>query len=431
MNRSLFLILFAFMIPGSGTAISADRLLTLQEAVGLALARSPEVLLANAQSVRGSEAVRETRSLYHPQVYTGTGLAVNNGYPLSMEGAAPSIFQVNAIQPLLSKKNNNLIREAEQSGKAARFGAESVRNETAWRTALVYYQLYQSRKIVDLASERLQSAQKEQEQTETLLSAGRVRPLELTLANVAVLAARQELLVAREQAQLAETELRELTGLDDSVSIAAVEPVIENAAFGLTGDALYRQALECSPAILESEANVKAKEFRVEVEKGERLPKADILGQYALFSRTNNFQEFFNRFSRNNFVLGLSLQVPIFSGSRISSRVAQSRQEVSEARYRLESVKSALKLDIERALSALRIARGAAELARSNAAAARETVQVNEALLEEGRIGPNEMEEFRSQMQQREIALIEADQVLFQRKLELLRALGSIASALQ
>jgi outer membrane protein TolC len=295
----------------------------------------------------------------------------------------------------------------------------------------VYYQLYQSRKIVELASGRLAAAQKQQEQTETLLSAGRVRPLELTLAKAAALSSRQELLVAQEQEKLAETELRELTGLGPSVSVGTVEPVVESPIFGLRGETLYQQALECSPAILQSEANVKAREFHVEAEKGERLPRADILGQYALFSRTNNFQDFFNRFSRHNFVLGLSLQVPIFSGSRISSRVAQSRQEVSEARHRLDSLKSGLRLDIERALSALRVAQGASELARMNAEAAREALQVTEALLEGGRIGPKEIEEFRSQLQQREMASLEADQALFERKIDLLRVLGSISSALQ
>ena len=442
MNR-LFSIFFlivvaAFAIPDtlfpSGAARPAPppgtRALTIQEAVSIALSRAPEVLIAEAQAIRSGEAVRETRALYHPQVYTGTGLAVNNGYPLSMEGAAPSIFQVTASQSLLSKKNSNLIREAEQSGKASRYAAENARNEVALRTALVYYQLHQSRKVIELASGRLENAIKQQEKVETLLSAGRVRPVELTIARTAALSNRQQLLVAQEQEKLAETELRQLTGIDADV-FGTVEPVVENPLFGSSGDSWYQRALEGSPEILQSEANVKAKEFHVEAERGEKLPQAEIIGQYALFSRANNYQDYFNRFERNNFVLGLSIQVPIYSGARISSRVAQSRHEVAEARYRLESQKSGLKLSIERALSDLRVARGAAELARSNAEAAREIVEVNEALLEGGRISPSDMEDFRSQLQQKEMAQLEADQILFRRKLELLHAAGFLSSALQ
>ncbi len=407
------------------------RALTIQEAVQMALAHSPEVMLAEAQSARAGEALRESRSLKWPQVVTGTGLAYNNGFPLSIEGAAPSIFQIGASQSILSKKNSNLIHEAEESGKASRLGTESARNDLALKTALVYYEFYRAGKITALASARLEEARRQQEQVETLLDAGRTRPVDVTFAKTATTAARQQLLVAQEQVKLAETELRELTGLSQPVSIRAMEPRIESPIFGSQGEMLYKQAFESTPEILQAEANLRAKEFHVEAEKGESLPQMEIVSEYALFSRTNNYADFFNRFTRNNFLLGLSIQVPLFNGFRTSARVAQGRQEVSEMRYRLQSLKSGLKLNIERALSTLRIARGATDLARSEMEAAREMVQVSETLLESGRASVKELDDSRSQLQQKELSLLDAEQVLFQRKLELLRATGSILPAIQ
>ena len=158
---------------------------------------------------------------------------------------------------------------------------------------------------------------------------------------------------------------------------------------------------------------------------------ATVGADLALFSRTNNYQDFFNRFTRNNFLFGLSLQIPLFNGFRTSSRVAQSKQEVSEARYRLEGLKSDLKLTIEKCLSALRVASDASELAQTEAEDAREKVRVNEALLEGGRISPQDMEQSRSLLQQQELALLQTDQTVFQRELELLRAVGTITTALQ
>jgi len=274
-------------------------------------------------------------------------------------------------------------------------------------------------------------ANRQRKQVETLLKAERVRPVELMMAGTTVQSAQQQLMVAQEQARLAETELRLLTGLTEAVAIQATEPQIENPIFSLEGGRLYQQALESTPEILQLEANLKAKEFHVEAEKGESLPKADIIGQYSLFSRTNNYADYFNRFSRNNFLLGLSFQVPVFNGSRTRSRIAQSKQEVSEARYRLESLKSDLKIAIERSLSALKIARGASGLARSDVENAREVVRLTEILIEKGRITPQEIEESRSMLQEKEWALLETEQTLFQRKLELLRVIGTISSALQ
>jgi outer membrane protein len=407
------------------------RTLTVQEAVRMTLSHSPEVLMAEAQALRAMEALRESRSLNRPRVIAGTGLAYNNGMPLSIEGAAPSIFQVSASQPVFSKKNSNLIRESEESRNSSLLGTESVRNELASKTALVYYELFRARGTMALASDRLEAARKQQEQVETLREAGRVLPVEATLAKTAALAAAQQLLVAREQAIISEKELHELTGMPDTIEIRIVKPQLDSPLFELQEETLCQQALSSSPEILRAETDIKAKEFHINAERGEYLPQIEFVSQYSLLSRSNNYADYFSRFTRNNYLIGLSIQVPIFNGSGTSARVAQSRQEASEARFKLQRMKSNLKLDIQRGLSALRIARGEADLARSVVEATREVIQVNQSLMEGGRLSAKEMEDSRSQLLQKELALLEADQILFQRKLELLHSAGSLLSAIQ
>src|SRR5687767_9666965 len=189
MNRTLVLcgvlmlcagVSFAF--PDNQEAPRATVPLTLPQAIRLALERAPELAIATAQSARAGEAVRETRSLNLPQVVTGTGLAYNNGFPLSIEGSAPSIIQVGVSQAILSKKNNNLIREAAQSHEASRSGMNIARDDLIARTALLYQGLHQARKITALWTVRLESAQKDQQIVETLLEAGRARPVDVTAA---------------------------------------------------------------------------------------------------------------------------------------------------------------------------------------------------------------------------------------------------------
>jgi len=94
-------------------------------------------------------------------------------------------------------------------------------------------------------------------------------------------------------------------------------------------------------------------------------------------------------------------------------------------------MKSNLKLDIQRGLGALRIARGAVDLGRSDVDAAREMLKVSETLMEAGRLGEKDVAESRAQLMQKELALLDADQALFQRGLELLHATGTIGTALQ
>jgi outer membrane protein len=407
------------------------RTLTYQEAVRMTLSHSPDVLIAEAQSLRSKEALRESRSANRPRLTAGTGLAYNNGMPLSIEGAAPSIFQVNASQPVFSKKNANLIREAEESRKSTQLSIETVRNELALKTALVYFDLFRAREAVVLASKKLKTAQKQQEEVETLFGAGRVLRVEVTKAKNAVLAIGQQLLVVQEQAKVTEQELRELTGLSETIGIETVKPQIDSPIFVLLDEALYQQSLANSPEMLRAETDVKAKEFHVNAERGDYLPQIAIVSQYALLSRANNYDVYFSHFVRHNYLIGLSVQMPIFNGSATSARVAQSRQEASEAHLKLQRMKSDKKLDVQRKSSGLRIARGEAEVARDSVEAAREQVQVNQALMESGRLSAKDMEDSRSQLLEKELALLDADQVLFQRKLELLNSAGSLLSAIQ
>jgi outer membrane protein len=408
-----------------------SRTLTLQEAVQMTLAHSPELLMAEAQAIRSGEAVRESRSANRPQVYAGSGLAYNNGMPLSVEGAAPSVFKVEAYQSIFSKKNKNLIRESEEAGKAALLNKESTKNELAARTAIAYSRLYHARRLAALASEKLAAAEKNLKIAEALREAEKNRPVDVATANTAVSGARQQFLVAGEEANIAEAELKTYTGLPAATQLQLVEPDIANPALAAEADTLYQQALGNAPEIKQAESDIRAKEFHLEAEKGERLPELNLVGQYALLSRENNYEDYFSTFTRNNYLLGLSVKVPIFDGSRASARIARSRQELFEARFRLERTKAELKLSIQKALSALRIASGAADHAVNEVAEARENVRAGQALLESGRISDGEFEEFRSLLFQREYERVEAEQAVFQRKMELLETVGDIASVLQ
>ena len=404
--------------------------ITLQDLLRRALQRAPEMALARAQADRALQAVRETRSANLPQVVTGTGLAYNNGFPLSIEGSAPSLFQVGVSQSILSRRNKNLILEAEQSSEANRIGPENAENDLAARWALLYYALHHARRAEALWATRVESTRQQQRVAANQLEAGRLRPVDLTLAESAVLEARQQELIVHEQARVAESELRNAAALAPGTRIVTVEPSVDQALPGDSADELYRKALETHPQVRQAEARLRAREFHVEAEKGESYPRLELVSQYALFSRANNYQDYFNQFTRNNFLVGLSVQLPVFNGYRTSSRVAQSRQEVAEARLELQRLQNEIRQGIERSLSALSIARAARQLSEKQLEASRQLLAVNESLYESGRIGPKELEDARGQVRDKELGILDALRVLFEREIEVLRMSGAISSIL-
>jgi outer membrane protein len=404
--------------------------LTLQRAVQMAVQKAPDVALAQVQEALSLEALNEIKASNRPQVVAGTGLAYNNGFPLSIEGAAPSIVQVGVTQSIFSKKNKNLIREAEQSTKTSRLTLESVRNDLAAKAALVYFELHQTRKLADLRRSRLEALGNEQQVTAALLESGKVKPLELTLAQAAMENAKQQVLVAEEQARIAAFELYEMTGLPEGTELRTAEPALDERPLNESAENLYLKALKTRPDILRAESEIRTKEFGVEAAKGESLPRMELVGQYALFSKANNYDDYFNRFVRNNYLVGLSVQMPVFDGSRNGALLAKSRHEVSEARYRLQQVKSNLKLEIERSISALRITKGASQLAQRELAASQESLQVHETLYEAGRISLKDLETSRTQMREKQSAQVDSEIALFQRKIELMRIAGALSELL-
>lgn len=427
MNRNLLggLALLAASCFGPSDLVAQEtpsvaRRLTLGEAIRMTLGRAPELALARTESERAGEALRETRSLNLPQVVTGTGLAYNNGFPLSLEGSAPSVVQLGFSQSILSKRNNNLVREAREGHRASLLAVESTREELASKVALLYFDLHQARKLEVLWQTRLESARNRQQVTGALLEEGRVRPLDWTLAQADTAAAGQQLLVARERARIAQSALRQQVGLAEGTDLQTVEPRFERTAPEAADETLYQRALESNPEIQRAEAALRAREYHLEAERGEYYPRFDLVGQYAVFSRYNNYQDYFNRFDRNNYILGMSIQVPIFNGNRTAARVAQSRKEVVEAKLRLDRLKAELRLGIERGTSQLRIARGAADLAQLEASAARESFEIHRALFDAGRLDARRLESERLQLHASETAALEAESVLWQREIELL-----------
>ena len=97
--RILFSLLSAiiFLSP-----CAAAEPLTLKHAVELALTHSPAAGQTSADQQRAYESFREARNQYMPQLTVGSGLGDSWGYPLSLEGSAPSLVNVTAQSALFN-----------------------------------------------------------------------------------------------------------------------------------------------------------------------------------------------------------------------------------------------------------------------------------------------------------------------------------------
>src|SRR5579862_4301687 len=113
-------------------------IMTLHQAVERAMEQSPDIALAHLDALKAAEAVRVQRDPFTPHVTVGSGLAYTYGFPMSIEGAAPSIVQARASQFLFNRQQSYEVARSKEEARGAGIAASAKSDEVAYRTASLY-----------------------------------------------------------------------------------------------------------------------------------------------------------------------------------------------------------------------------------------------------------------------------------------------------
>src|ERR1041385_61433 len=151
--------------------------MTLREAVAVAVKQNPDIELARLDAETARNAVRTARDPFLPHITVGSGLAYTNGFPMSIEGSAPSIVQARASQYLFNRPQNYAIAQAKENVRGAGFDVANKREEVAYRTASLYLDAERSARIGELARKETESLQKVLETVQAQVREGRALPL--------------------------------------------------------------------------------------------------------------------------------------------------------------------------------------------------------------------------------------------------------------
>src|SRR5262249_32882509 len=131
----------------------------LRRAIELALSHSTTALIASAEEQHARSSYMEARDNYIPQLIVGSGLGATWGYPLSLEGSAPSIVNVTAQSPLVNFGLRDYIRAAQHDWQASKVQTKDQRNQVIQDTVMSYAELCKWQALL---------SHLEQQQSETL-----------------------------------------------------------------------------------------------------------------------------------------------------------------------------------------------------------------------------------------------------------------------
>jgi len=409
--------------------------MTLRQAVTLAVQNSRDVKLAQVQYNVALGEVAVNRAAFLPNIYTGAGAAYTHGFPSLPGGGAPAIFQLNYTESVFNPLLKSQQHAAEERAKNQKLELDRTRENVMIRAATSYLELAKVRHSLDLLQKEQVSGEKILEVVRERIAANQELPIEGTRGELELARIRQRVVKIEDREQVLESQLRDMTGIPDSQSL---EVETEEASFTdtLAADTAAIKADLVSLA-LQNDRNVAEAEneraAREKLARGAHLsyfPTVDLVGQYSLLSKFNNYGQFYKTFEPNNVNVGVEITIPLFAAKTgANSRLA--KRQLDEAEVALGNKRQQARFDIQEKAHNLRELDADHEVARLDLQLAQENLQLEQAKFDQGRATLQEIEQARLDESDKWVAFLDADFARQQAQLTLLQATGQLAKVFQ
>jgi outer membrane protein TolC len=263
------------------------------------------------------------------------------------------------------------------------------------------------------------------------VSEGRELPIEARRAELNLARARQRAAALEADQEFAERSLATVLGFSAEDRVQAAESVRTFSGLPDSEEEAVDAALASSKEARRLESAMQVEALEIRRQRAERLPRLDLVAQYGLFSKFNNYEEFFNKFQRNNGQIGVSIQVPLLPGPGVSARIAQAEAGRARLRAELQAARNRIELETRRSYQRVHQADMARQVSKLDLDLAREEVSLLLARMEEGRASLQQVEEARFSENEKWIAFYDAQSAAERARLELLLRTGGLVAALR
>lgn len=414
----------------STAALAEVHSLTLRQAVDLALKQNPDLMLSRLDQQKAEAAIRIAKDPFVPKFYAGSGLAKVWGYPTSIEGSAPAIIQTRTDMALFNRPKTYELARVRETARGAEIDTQSKTDQIAYQTAALFLDAQQMERSKQSLALEVESLERVSRATSVQVEEGRQLPIETKRTAVDVARVRQRFGAVSGDLDYSEASLAVVLGYPAADRVQPVEA--QAAAFEIpqSEQTAIDLAVQNNKEIRKIESQLQAKGFEVKAADAARLPIIDAVAQYALLAKSN-YENFFTRFQRNNGEVGVSIQIPLLTGTASKGLAAQARTDILELRTQMDQLRNRIQLDTQKSYQDLQKAQSAQEVARLDLDYTREQVSVLLAQLGEGRATQQQLDNARLSEQEKWITFYDTQHAVETARLELLRQMGTIQAALR
>lgn len=409
----------------SAPALTAAEPVPLRQMVELALKHATTAGIAVAEEQRALANYRELRNNFIPQATLGAGLGWSYGFPLSLEGAAPSLFNINAQSPLLHFEMRDFLGAARAETVGASLRTKDQRNQVIQDTVLSYAELAKWEQRLARLREVQAASEKMEEAVMQRVKEGVDSEMDGTRARLSSARVRLRVAEAAGAADVLRERLAKLTGL--AAAGIQTDPDSLPTLPGAADPDAAAKAADTNPGVQAAVEHARAQYLRARAEHKSWLPSVDFAAQYAILSRFNNFENYFQpgSFVRNNATIGGVIRFPFLNAPQ-KARAEAADAEARKADRQAEAARNQVSeetLRLQRTVAQMQAARDVAALEYEIAQKGLDAVQTR---MDAGTATLHDLDDARGQTSERFIALQDVSFELERSQVGVMRATGEL-----
>lgn len=402
MAKRILLLTFVLLLSAQGAR--GQQPITLEQAVGTALAKNPVLKAAQEETAAARAQTNQARAAQYPRVDFSQGFTRGNN-PVYVFGTLLTQRQFTAANFALSGLNaptpldnfqtrlegqmllfdwgrtRRRIGGARRMETAAEFEAEQARQDLILRVVRAYYGVVVAREDLAAAREAYRTAEANEARVKSLAEAGLVVSSDLLSAQVFRAQMKDREIRAENQWQLARMVLSNEMGLGPEATTEPVDNCLRPPAVRAVNleecggdtrsiDEWERMALAERPALRAAELRYQA------AEKNKSLARAEFGPRVGVFANFERDAETLGGPSGTNWTAGARLEINLFAGGADRYRLAEASARERQASNQLDWFRSGVRLEVRQAYLETQAAKQRVEAARGSAEQAAESLRI-------------------------------------------------------
>ena len=429
--------------------------LTLDEAQRAALVHSEELSIAELQTVIAAEKIREIRGINYPKVMADGSYGIRNNHlgterknptythrPSSpmMPGMPSPPPQPKNIKTIVANRHTaqgklSLIVPLYDFGYVAHLeGAqkaiveetaqerERIRQELLFAVAVDVYRALEGAKLEAVAVESIRLLEAQLATAQDLYAVGLVTHNDVLVVEVQLAERQQELIQVRHAIETILCSLTRLTGRP-LLSAEQIDDVSESVCWQESVESAMAYAETNHPLLKKIQASMAAAVCDLQATQAENDP--DINGFVNLHGCSDSYL-----LHKNWIHGGISIDIPIFDGGIVNSKVSQRQKEISALDLRYQQAMEDIRLDIQSSFLRADSAFHRIPVAQKSIQLAKENLAISQDLFEEGLIMSDDVLNDESRLAMSRSNYYQALYGFYIAKSELERAAGRIEAGI-